>query len=292
MQKQQGNLFEQIRNCIEGLSPKQRQLAEYIIAQYKRAAFMTSTALGKAADVSESTVVRLAVELGYPGFPEFQAALQELIQRELTTIERFSITDDSNAKALYAKVLSAEAEHTLKVINVIAPKQFSRAVDLLHRQNKVFVVGYQVSACLASFCGYQLGKIRQQVYGIDKMDTSVSALLAGAGHDDLALVYAFPRYPANTIRLVKFFHDRKVPIIVITNSSSFSLAEMAEVLFPIPIRYDRFIDSLAPVFGFTNALIMAAALKDNQRTSKYLKQFEEFAAHAQIFEMGHTRPGE
>lgn len=292
MDKTRGSVLDQLNNSIPELSQKQRQLAEFITRNYKKAAFMTSTALGNASEVSESTVVRLATALGYSGFPELQAAIQELIQRELTTIERFSTPSMANHKALYAKILSAEAEHMVRVINSISPNSFDRAVDLLCAQKRVFVVGFQASSCLASFAGYSLGKIRTSVVPINNWDESIFIQIKDSRADDVALIYLFPRYPAFSVRLLRLFRKQKVPVILVTNSSlSPHAPDLANVVLPIPIRYDGFLDSFAPVFSFTNALIMATALKDNDRTTRYLEQFEAFVKETQVFESG-IRPGE
>ena len=48
-------------------SKGQRLIAKYITESYDKAAFMTASKLGRKVGVSESTVVRFAVELGYDG---------------------------------------------------------------------------------------------------------------------------------------------------------------------------------------------------------------------------------
>ena len=77
-----------INEATPGFSKGQRKIARYIVQNYDKAAFMTAGKLGKAAGVSESTVVRFAADLGYGGYPEMKRALQELIKNRLTTVQR------------------------------------------------------------------------------------------------------------------------------------------------------------------------------------------------------------
>ena len=56
-------------------SKGQRRIAAYIQESYDKAAFLTASKLGKAVNVSESTVVRFAMELGYDGYPSMQKAM-------------------------------------------------------------------------------------------------------------------------------------------------------------------------------------------------------------------------
>ena len=54
-------------------------LANYITESYDKAAFMTASRLGKTVGVSETTVVRFAMELGYDGYPSMQKAMQDMV---------------------------------------------------------------------------------------------------------------------------------------------------------------------------------------------------------------------
>lgn len=55
---------------------------------------MTASRLGKMVEVSESTVVRFAVELGFDGYPSMQKTLQELVRNKLTSVQRIEVTND------------------------------------------------------------------------------------------------------------------------------------------------------------------------------------------------------
>ncbi len=67
-------------------SKGQRAIARYITESYDKAAFMTASKLGRTVGVSESTVVRFAVELGYDGYPTMQKAMQEMVLNRLTSV--------------------------------------------------------------------------------------------------------------------------------------------------------------------------------------------------------------
>ena len=67
-----------IQDNVAGFSKGQKLIANYILNYYDKAAFMTASKLGQKTGVSESTVVRFALELGYAGYPEMRKALQEM----------------------------------------------------------------------------------------------------------------------------------------------------------------------------------------------------------------------
>ena len=83
-----------IHNRMNSFSTGQKRIASYIISSYDKAAFMTASKLGKMVNVSESTVVRFAVELGFDGYPNMQKALQEMVRNKLTSVQRLEVAND------------------------------------------------------------------------------------------------------------------------------------------------------------------------------------------------------
>ena len=61
------DLLRRMELGMKDFSKGQRQIATYIIEHCDKAAYMTASKLGAAVNVSESTVVRFAIELGYDG---------------------------------------------------------------------------------------------------------------------------------------------------------------------------------------------------------------------------------
>ena len=59
------DLSSRINEAYSKLSKGQKLLAAYITDNYDKAVFLTAARLGEVVGVSESTVVRFAVHLGY-----------------------------------------------------------------------------------------------------------------------------------------------------------------------------------------------------------------------------------
>ena len=85
------NLLSLIESGTIHFSKGQKRIAEYVLEHYDKAAFVTAARLGQTVGVSESTVVRFAMELGYDGYPQFQKALQELVKSSLTSVQRMEV---------------------------------------------------------------------------------------------------------------------------------------------------------------------------------------------------------
>ncbi len=86
------DLLQRIEKLIPQFSKSQKLIAGYILEHYEKAAYMTALKLGNAVNVSESTVVRFAIELGYEGYPQLQRSLQSHIKNRLTSLQRMGAT--------------------------------------------------------------------------------------------------------------------------------------------------------------------------------------------------------
>ena len=82
------DILQTIHNQMNTFSKGQKRIAAYLLESYDKAAFLTAGVLGKTVQVSESTVVRFASQLGYEGYPQMQKALQELVMTRLTAPQR------------------------------------------------------------------------------------------------------------------------------------------------------------------------------------------------------------
>ena len=88
------NLLAEIESRMPDFSKSQKIISNYILKDYDKAAYMTASKLGAEVHVSESTVVRYAIELGFEGYPEFQHALQEIVRTKLTSFQRMEVTNN------------------------------------------------------------------------------------------------------------------------------------------------------------------------------------------------------
>ena len=87
------SIIELISERLPRMSKGHKAIANYIIESYDKAAYMTASKLGEETGVSESTVVRFTTELGFEGYPHFQAALKEELKSKLTSVHRLNYTE-------------------------------------------------------------------------------------------------------------------------------------------------------------------------------------------------------
>ena len=278
------DIFARIQGRRENFSSKQNQLADYIEKNYKTAAFQNSMKLAKAASVSNSTVIRFAEEIGYDGFPQMQAALHQIVQMEMTTLDSFveniTLTESDVKDGFFRSHI--EALH--KIEKTLSTDAIHQAIEKLHSARNIFVAGFQGSAFLANYTTYFLSKIRGNVVRINSWDGSSFNLIPDEEREkDVAIIYAFPRFPVQTYSLAKFFSKIKIPMICMTTISDNVISELAQTVIHVDLEYRSYVDRMTPVLYISEFIIKRVAKLDNERSIKQLKRFEEFVKENKIF---------
>ena len=204
------DLTSRLANPALRLSKSQRLLAEYITEHCDKAVFLTANRLGDAVGVSESTVVRFAVRLGYDGYPELQRAVQELIRNKLTAVQRLEVTSDllSGADVLHS-VMREDIDRINTTLSNIDNAAFEKAVDLAVSARRIYIVGLRSSSALAEFLYFYFNLIFENVKLISGSSTNAVEQLLHATKDDLVMCISFPRYSRTTVDAVEYAKSNK-----------------------------------------------------------------------------------
>lgn len=268
------------------LSKGQKKIADFILAHYEKAAFMTANAIGQSVDVSESTVVRFASELGFNGYPEMQKMMQEMIKSRLTSVQRIEVANQRMTETnVVEKVLSNDIELIRKTLNSIDKTAFAAAVDAINHARKIYIIGVRSSASLASFLAFYFNLVYDNVVLVDTSGASERfESLFRISEEDVCIAVTFPRYSKQTINSLQFVSERHAKIIAITDSSQTVIADLADWLLCAKSDMVSFVDSLVAPLSLINALIVAATNNKKEEIYRNFNQLEQIWDKYQVYE--------
>jgi len=270
------DLMRLIQGKFIRLSKGQKLIAEYILKYYDKAAFMTAAKLGVSVGVSESTVVRFAIELGFSGYPKLQKALQELIKNKLTTVQRLELKNDyfSDGDALKG-VLKADMENIRATLEKINQNTFEEVVKNIFEAKRIYIIGLRSSTAIAEFLGFYLNIILQNVKIVSYGISDVFEQMINVGDGDLVIGIGFPRYAAKTIDALKFSQDRGAKVVALTDSLLSPLASQADYTLIAQSNMASFVDSLVAPLSVVNALIIAVGMREKENISDIFGNLEQ-----------------
>ena len=146
------SVVERITVSLDSMSKGQKAIANYILENYETAAYMTAAKLGETTGVSESTVVRFSMELGYEGYPHFQKALQEELKVKLTSVQRLNAASRfSDDASIVKSILQADMDSLKYTYENLDEDAFSKAVKTILDAKKIYIMGLRSSSPLSSF---------------------------------------------------------------------------------------------------------------------------------------------
>ncbi|MBE6589329.1 MAG: MurR/RpiR family transcriptional regulator [Ruminococcaceae bacterium] len=258
-------------------SKGQRSIAVYVLSHYDKAAYLTASRLGAIVGVSESTVVRFAVELGFSGYPDFQAALQKLVRNRLTSVQRMEVTNNLIGEdEVLDKVLLSDMEKIRKTLEEIDHVSFESAVSAIAEAKNIYIIGVRSSSFLAGFLNYSLRMIFDQVRFVQTTSGSeMFEQIMSIGEGDVMIAISFPRYSTRIINAVEYARGKGADVVALTDSELSPIASYANQLLIAHSDMASFVDSLSAPLSIINALVVAVARKKQDEISERLRILEE-----------------
>ncbi len=267
-------------------SKGQKRICRYITESYDKAAFMTASRLGKTVGVSESTVVRFAVELGYDGYPSMQKAMQEMVLNRLTAVQRMGVANDRiGDQDVVSMVLNADAEKLRQTADVVSRDDFRAAVQAILKAKQIYVVGVRSTSALANFLGYYLNFMFQNVHLVTTSGTSeMFEKLVGVDSDDVVIAFSFPRYSTSTLKGAQYCRSTGATVVSITDSRLSPLGQNSDYVLVAKSDMLSIVDSLVAPLSLVNALIVALASEKEPELAKTFNTLERVWEEYNVYE--------
>lgn len=280
------DILECIHNKMNTFSKGQRRIAAYILESYDKAAFLTAGVLGKTVQVSESTVVRFASQLGYDGYPEMQKALQEMVLHRLTASQRIEVGEKRIAQEdILNSVLLADADRIRKTSEEIDAVQFQDAVEALLSARRIYVLGVRSSASLASFLCYYLRYLFDDVRQLMQLSESeVFEALVRIAPQDVLVGISFPRYCSATVRAMELARTRGARTVALTDCAASPIARNADCVLLAGSGMVSLVDSMVAPMSVINALLVAVASRRKSETTQTFDKLEEIWDSYHVYE--------
>ena len=279
------HLLSKMNAQYQKFSKGQKKLAAYIQENYDKAAFLTAAKLGETVGVSESTVVRFAIYLGYKGYPEFQKALEELVRTKLNSIQRMEVTYGKVPQSeILDTVLHSDIDKIKMTLDAVDHEAFELAVETILQAKNIYIVGIRSCAPLAGFLAFYLNLIFDSVRLLNTNSASeLFEQMIRIGEEDVIIGISFPRYSMRTLKALEFANNRNAKVITLTDSihSPMNLYSSCNLI----ARSDMasIVDSLVAPLSVINALVVALSMRKQKDVVATLESLEKICVVYQVY---------
>lgn len=278
-------IYQNIAGKIPEMSKSHVRIATYIIENQTTAPFLTVGKLAKMTGVSDATVVRFAVSLGYSGYAEMQQYMQNSVQQQLTTTQRLKISEEvyNQESSGILEVFQDDISNIQATMETLDEKAFHQAVASLLQARKVYVVANRSASSLGVFLHYYLGIILDNVDMLQTLEGS-SEKMYDIGEEDVVIGISFSRYTNSTIHMFSYAKGKKATTIAITDHLLSPLIQHADIPLTASSQLPSVIDSFVAPLSMINALITFVGKEKQADIHDRLEALEDIWDHFDVFQ--------
>ncbi|WP_328465694.1 MurR/RpiR family transcriptional regulator [Actinoplanes sp. NBC_00393] len=259
------------------LTPTQRRIAHSLVEHAAKAAYLSAAEVAELAGVSQPSVTRFAMALGYSGYPA--------LRRELRALTATGPAEPAGQNAMQ-RAVHAETGHLRRLGEQLQDlDDVRRAARLLTESRPLPVLGLRAAAPLAAYFGYFAAKVFPDVRVLDSGGTGLldrldQARSAGAG---AMLAIVLPRYPRESVDAVREAKAAGLAVVAITDSAVSPVAESADVVLPAAVGTQLVFDLHTGPMAMAMVLLQAMCDAAPEPVQRRLEEFEATAGRRQLF---------
>lgn len=282
------DITARINKSYNNLSKSHKKIASAILNEYETVGFMTATKFGQYVGVSESTVVRFAIELGFEGYSDFQQSIKDLIKSKLTPNQRIELTKtqyvDKDALDMVMDADIQKIKHTQRKIDRAA---FDKAIEAMLGARTIYIIGARSSEPIARILYYNLSLIFDNIKFVNPSSSSeVLEQMYSIGGNDVLFAFSFPRYSSTLVKAAKYAKTTGATVIACTDSESAPIATYSDYVLAAESDMASFMDSLVAPLSIINAIIVEIAKRREadivhrlERLEKIWDEYEVYTKH-------------
>ncbi|MFZ3570114.1 MurR/RpiR family transcriptional regulator [Streptomyces sp. BH097] len=267
-----------LQNLFEGhrLTPTQRRIAHCMVRRAAEVPFLSSVELAELAGVSQPSVTRFAVALGFDGYPALRKHL-----RETAPAEPASATKANE----YQQAVEAEIANLRHLAELLAdPEPVERAGRLLAASPTLLVLGLRAAASQAFGFAYFAAKVHPDVRLLDEGGTMLAdridaAVRAGA---TTLLCFALPRHPREVVDTLAYAKEAGLTVVTVADSAFAPVARHSDLLLPAAVGTGLAFDTACSPMLLGRVLLEAMCDELPQAQAR-LEEFDVRAAERGLF---------
>lgn len=270
------NLNERVALELERLSPKQKQLARFILEHPYLVSYATAGQVGEAAGTSAATVVRFAQSLGYGGYTELQDDLRAEMPSYRTAMERFQDYLDAPASLERSpqQNFHTDIRNIERTAAGLSEENLQIAVETILEAKSVLVVGAGLSATPAFFLAYSLRLIGVEARPVVNDSLLLVTEMSQIGKGEVLVAIDFWRYVRSTLAAVQAARARGAFTIAFSDGVISPLTGQADLAFEVATEGLPHSRSITGLVSLLNVLVAAISYQDPQRAMKALQRVD------------------
>ncbi|MFL6467366.1 MAG: MurR/RpiR family transcriptional regulator [Pyrinomonadaceae bacterium] len=274
------------------LSSSRQRLVRQILDESNETFFLSSREMGRRYNVNTATIIRTIQALGYEKFADFAHDLREYFVTGITPYSAMKTAEEIE-QSVADRVRQSVEKDVSNVREFQAGLDADKIVEIANRinlSNRIVVLGIDYAASLAGSLAYGLVRLGYDADAPVGSSGIVQSRIKIMTPKDLLIAISFGRGLRDTIEAVQSARRHNVPSFGITNGDATPIAKYCDTFLTTTIARTSFIDSYVAPVAAINAILVACAHIQSERSLEHLRESEEeYASGTRWFNDGQDR---
>jgi DNA-binding MurR/RpiR family transcriptional regulator len=270
------NVIEHLKENLSSLTNSQRTVANFILENPTEVAFLTVDQLARRVGTSSATIMRLAFNLGYTGYSEFQKELQKNIRGKAAPKTRFeaNLLDQGNSN-LWTSVINHHIHNIQHILELIPSETLEKVISLLVNSSRIYCTNVRSGMPVSQHLTHGLNRLLGNCHLLPADRIEWVDEVINFGPNDIVIAVSYPRYSTRLINLLEKAKEKGTKIISITDSYSSPLVKYSDIILPCTSSSLSFHNSIVSSIVVADYIISAVAINYPKKTKERLDQLND-----------------
>ena len=264
-------------------SASHRSIADYLMRNPMRVTALKIDEMAEACGVSTATISRFARDIGFSTYASMRSAVAETLHSAMQPVDKLRHTIEHRVDMVSPGDESMEYRQVniQATRNPLSQAELDQVVRKVSEARTVYVLGFGISSCLAGMLMLHLQPFCAHVVEVaGPGGTEVAAgHLVHVGAEDVLIVFSFPRYALDVIRLAQYARSHGACVVSITDSPAAPMAELSDHVLYASSGHAVLPSSATAAVAVIEALVMSLMVSNKDNVKKAARLSEAIATY-------------
>lgn len=268
-------IADSARGLGGSLSETGRRALDLLLARPQEMSTLSAAQVASMLGVHETTMTRLATQLGYPGYRQFRAALSEEGMTPTSSADRMGSRPDSEytLEALVADEIAA----LQRVTRVVSQDEIDALAERIDRARTTYLFGPPYAQSTIELLGRRLRRLGMRTEVLPTSGRLIAEHLTSLTADDLVLSFVFRRPDPRLARINSYAQGLGAATAVIADEEGLAFDPRPDQVIVAPrgprSNQRSLVVPMVLIYGIQFALIHIA----RDRTGGALSRLDDLA---------------
>ena len=217
MEDRQQSVILRIGSDYYSLTPAEKRLADYILANQERVVRQSISELAQQSGVAEATISRFSRHMGYKSFPLLKLAVANAMAQARLGDTPLSgqVEQSDDLKTMSQKLYRADVEAMMQTMEVLDLSVVAQVAGLFHKARQIMCMGQGGSMLIAREAAHLFSTVSNKFWPVE--DSHLQAISASTMEStDVLFFFSYSGSTRDVLEITAIARERGAKVVLVT----------------------------------------------------------------------------